>query len=767
MTVVAPAAPLFGQSIRRNEDVRFLRGTARFIDDIDVPATTLHVAFVRSRYAHARIVEIDTMRALALPGVVRIFTAGDLASTLPTPGTYPNMNVTAAAHPVFANGVVRYAGQIIAAVVAESRALAEDGADQVDVIYDELPTVLDVREAASSAIRIHDHVPNNTYLHGTLGSGDVDRAFAGADVRVTRSFRIPRVAMVPMEARGAVAAYENGTGVLTVWCSAQDVHRPRTHLSYALGIPEHRVHIILPDVGGAFGQKQLLTSEVIATAHASIVLNRTVKWIEDRLENFASAPQGRGIDADLELALSADGRMLAIRGSVYGDLGAFTYALAPNATHTTATLLTNVYAIPAAAIRVFGLATNKAPTNPYRGAGRPEAAMMVEQLVDMAARALSMDPIELRRKNLVQPQQFPYGTALGLTYDSGDYERVLDRLIEMADLPALREARILARLEDRITGIGAAMYVERTGGSWESAAGSIEPDGRVIARTGSSPHGQGHETVFAQITADALSVSLDDVVLRWRDSNDVPRGVGTFASRSMTMGGNALYAALQNVRRKGSALAAFIFGVPDETLVWAGGMVHAPDGRSITLAALATASYDLARVPPGFELGLYCTGSFASAYAYTVGAQLAIVDVDRHTGSVTVRRIFAIDDAGRIVNPLLAEGQIIGATAQGLGEALFEEVRYDETGRQLSSSFLEYDVMTASVMPPVVASFVETPSPLNPLGIKGVGEGGCCGALAAVANAVSDALAPLGVAPLDVPFTEENVWRAIRAAALT
>jgi carbon-monoxide dehydrogenase large subunit len=763
-TTVAPSRSI-GQSLRRNEDVRFLRGTAMYLDDLELPASAAHVAFVRSRHAHADVLAVDAAAALAIPGVLRVFTADDLPDAyLPTPLTFIGVTVTAAPHPVFAGKRVRYMGQVIAAVVATSRALAEDGADAVDVTYAEREPVLDVRAAQNHAIQLHDHIPGNVYVTGGLGTGDVSAAFAAADVRVARSYHIPRVAMSPMETRGAIASYDRGTETLTLWASAQDVHRPRFHVSHALKIPEDKIHVILPDVGGAFGQKQVVTSETVAVAFAAMSMGVHVKWMEDRLENLVAAPQGRGVDGDLELALTRDGTILAIRGTVFGDMGAYSFVNGVNGPHTTANLLSGVYAIPAADIHVRCMATNKVPTNPYRGAGRPEAAIMLEQLIDEAARELQLDPIALRRRNLIQAEAMPYQTALGFVYDSGNYPALLERVLAMANIGKMREDQTLARLEGRVVGVGVAFYVERSGGYWESAAASIEPDGRIIARTGSGSHGQGHETSFAQVAADVIGVCASDISLRWRDSGDVPRGVGTFGSRAMTMGGNALNVAMHNVRRKGSILAAALLKTEPEAIVWENGTVRAPDGTSLTLAELATAAYNPALVPAGFEIGLYCTGHFASAFNFTAGAHVVGVEINRRTGRITMSSLYAVDDAGTIVNPLLAEGQVIGAAAQGIGEAICEEVTYDESGRPLSSTFLDYNVMTAANMPTVVSEFMQTPSPLNPLGIKGVGEGGCCGAPAAIANAVADALALTHAPHIDIPFTEEKLWRALQTS---
>lgn len=754
-----------GASVRRREDVRFLTGTATYLDDVAVP-NALHVAFVRSPHAHARLGAVDLRAALAAPGVVAAFTERDLPGrTLPPPRVFPHTTIVHALHPVFAADAVRYVGQVVAAVVAESRAAAEDAAELVEVEYNPLDAVADVRAALASTVQLHADAPGNVVMRYARRSGDVDGAFAAASHVVARTVRIPRVAIVPMETRGALGSYDPGTDLLTLWSSAQDPHRHRAALARVLGRPEDRIHLIVPDVGGGFGQKSYPQSEVVIVAHAAIALRRPVKWIEDRRENFQAAHHGRGLEADAELAVGADGRLLAVRAQLFADCGAYVYSSMPNAGHTAATLLTGCYEIGAADVTLLGVATNRVPTSPYRGAGRPEAAFVLEALVDLAARALHRDPIEVRRANVVS--RFPYASATGASYDSGDYRGLLERLVEIAELPRMREEQALARLEGRLVGIGTAMYVERSGGGWEAAAASIEPGGRVIARIGSSPHGQGHETSFAQVIATTLDVPIEAVVVRWGDSSEVPRGTGTFASRSMTMGGGALHLAAERLRARALVLAAHVLAAPVEDLVWERGRIHvapAPE-RALTLAELAAAAYDPQRVPPGFDLGgLHSYATFSAEYGASAGAYLAVVEIDRALGSLRVRRIVAVDDAGTIVNPLLAEGQVVGAIAQGIGEALFEEVTHDEYGQPRVASFLDYPLVTAVEMPPVTTAFISSPSPLHPLGIKGVAEGGACGAPAAIANAVADALAPLGVPPVDMPFTGEKLWRVLRTA---
>jgi aerobic carbon-monoxide dehydrogenase large subunit len=679
-----------GRPLARREDERFLTGRARYVDDLH-PEGTLHAAFARSFVAHARIGAVDVEAARGLPGVAAVLTGDDLGEVRSPPVVaIPDAWIADAGHPVLARGAVRYVGEPVALVLAESRALAEDAAELVLPDYELLDPVLHPRAAGEALVRWEKR------------GGDVEGAFAAADRIVARSFTLPRVVAAPMEPRGAIAEYDPGADLLTMWLSFQDPHRPLAQLAHALQRPPDSIRIVLPDVGGAFGSKGAVGPELVAVAAAALRLGRPVKWTEDRFENFLAAYQGRGLEADVELAVASDGRMLGVRARLHADLGAYLFSTTAVPPHTTAMLITGAYAIPAAEVTVVGARTNKVPTGPYRGAGRPEAAYLIERMVDEAARQLGLDPVELRRRNLVR--DFPHETPLGWTYDSGDYERCLNRALELAEADRWRAEQ----RPGRRVGIGVGMLIERSGGQWESAAIRREPDGRIVVRTGSSPHGQGHETTFAQIVADELGVDPVAVEIRWGDSQAGPAGVGTFASRSTAMGGSAVLDAARKLRVEGD------------------------DDAEAT-----------------FESGLL----------FSSGAYVAVVEIDVETGALAILRLVAVDDAGRIVNPLLAHGQVVGATAQGLGQALVEEVRHDPSGQLVTASFADYPLLTAWEMPELVCEFVETPSPLNPLGAKGVGEGGSIAAPAAVANAVVDALD--GVL-LDPPFTAEKLWEALR-----
>src|SRR5436190_10818909 len=548
MSAVGPA-PRGGRALTRREDERILRGRTRYLDDIEPPGC-LHAAFVRSPHAHARIVSVETPSAA--PGLVAVLGATELDGRVrPLPIMTPHgATLASEPHPVLPSDEVRYAGQAVVAVVAESRARAEDAAELVEVEYEPLDAVVVPRGAPE-------------LMRWKRSSGDVDGAFARAYAVVAASYAIPRLAAVPLEPRGALASYDGGSDRLTMWCSAQDTHRPLAQLAHVLSRDPESIHLIVPDVGGAFGSKGSLPPESAVVAVAAMQLGRPVKWTEDRLENFLAGYQGRGIEADVELALAADGRMLALRARIVADLGAYLLPITAIPPHTMAMLMTGCYAIPAAHVEVVGALTHKVPTGPYRGAGRPEAAYALELTVDAAARQLDMDPVELRRRNLIR--EFPHETPLGFTYDSGDYERCLERALELVR-PERRSA------PDKLVGTGVAMYVERSGGQWESARASVEPDGRVLIRSSSSPHGQGHDTAFAQVAAERLGIEIGQVEMRFGDSTEVPAGVGTFGSRSMAMDGSAVAQAADELRARCAVRAGELLGGEAE---WSAGVLSA------------------------------------------------------------------------------------------------------------------------------------------------------------------------------------------------
>jgi carbon-monoxide dehydrogenase large subunit len=706
--------PYVGRPLARREDERVLRGHARYVDDIELPGMA-HIAFVRSPHAFARVGALNVPAARP-PGVFAVIAPGDLAGRVQR---YPKvamegMEVSDDQHPVLPEGEVRYVGQPVAGVVAESRALAEDFAEEIDVEYEPLEAVIDPRASEHALMR---------FVHS---GGAVEEAFARAEHVVSGRYGMARLAAVPIEARGAVARDDPDSGVLTVWCSSQDTHRPLAQLAHILERPRETIRVVVPDVGGAFGTKGNPPSEVVVAAIAAMDLGRPVKWTEDRLENLLTTQQGRGMEADVELALDGAGRILGVRAKILADCGAYLWPSTHIPPHTAAMLMGGGYDVPAVAVDVTGARTNKVPTGPYRGAGRPEGNYFVESALEDAARALGVDPVELRRRNLIR--SFPYDSALGLTYDSGDYARCLSLALENVEPERRTDERV-------VVGTGVALYVERSGGVFESADVTVDLDGRVVVRSSTSPHGQGHDTAFAQIAADRLGVGLDDVELHFGDSAEAPPGIGTFGSRSLTMGGSAVALAADEVAEKARALARQRGGV------------------AMPLGEIAAAAPD----------GLHALVRFTSDITMSSGAHAAVVEIDRATGALKILRYAAVDDSGTIVNPLLVHGQVVGGIVQGIGQCLTEEVVYDESGQLRSASLLDYGLPTSAEIPPLRLADVQSPSPLNPLGAKGAGEGGATGSLPALSNAVADAL---GGRHVDPPFTAEKLWRALRGAGV-
>ncbi len=656
-----------------------LRGEAQYVDDIEPPGTA-HVAFVRSPHAHASVL------AIRAPSDVTLLTAADLRVRSFPVMTPPDVRIADAAHPVLAGEEVRYVGQPVAAVIAPSRALAEDLAELVEVEYDE-------RDPGGD---------RETLMRFTRAQGDVDAAFADAAHVVSGRYALPRLSAVPIECRGCVA---HCTGErLTVWCSAQDSHRPLAQLAHILDRPAETIRVIVPDTGGAFGSKGTIAPEVALVAAAAIEMRRPLKWTEDRMENFLSSYQGRGLTGELSMALDREGRMLALRASLQADLGGYLLTTTPVPPHTAAMLISGCYDIPAVEVDVVGTRTHRAPTGPYRGAGRPDAAYMIERLVDDAARATGIDRVELRRRNLIR--SFPHRTATGLEYDSGDYERCIDTALSLV-------ADACPDDPGGVHGRGIAVFVERAGGQVERAEAEVLAGGRVLIRSSSSPHGQGHETTFAQIAASRLGVAPEQIEFRFGDSLEVPAGTGTFGSRSTAVGGSAVALVAERLLAQGA-----------------------------------------------LREGARASAEFRSELVFSSGAYAAVIAIDRATGRLRVLRLAAVDDSGTVINPLLAHGQVIGGAVQGLGECLTEEVVYDHDGQLRSASLMDYSLLTAAEIPPIVTGEVSTPTPLNPLGAKGVGEGGAIGALAAVSCAVADAL---GGKPIDPPFTDEKLWAALRS----
>ncbi len=791
-----------GQRVKRTEDPRLIKGLAHYVDDIRLP-DTLHVAFVRSVYAHARIDSIDTAAALAAPGVVAVYTGQDVADKIgpvPCASALPDLKVPD--HRVLAKDKVYFVGHPIAAVVATDRYAARDAIDLVVVDYEDLPAVVDVEEAAKGGPVIHEAFNDNVAYKLTSGEGDIDAAFSSADRVLKQRVLHKRLAPIAMEPRGVLARYFPGEEELTVWSSTQIPHLLRTQLALMIGFPENKLRVITPEVGGGFGSKLNVYAEEALVAWIAIQLGQPVKWIETRRENMQATIHGRGQVGDVEIAFKNDGTLTGLRYSVFADLGAYHQLLTPAIPTLTGLMLSGAYKIPAIQMNITACFTNKMATDAYRGAGRPEATYIVERALDLVAAELGVDPAEVRRKNFPASSEFPFHTATGLDYDSGDYEAALDKAQQIAGYANLREEQRKGREEGRLIGIGVSTYVEicavgpsqaMPAGGWESATVRIEPTGKVTVLTGASPHGQGQETSFAQIAADELGVDLNDVTVIHGDTGVVQYGIGTFGSRATAVGGTAVFVAIQKLKEKAHKIAAHMLQADASRLSFEGGKYslqaaaaaaaigtsepvvpvgEAPAGAlpepqtngksSLTIQDIALAAHLAKELPPDTEPGLSATYFFEPKnFTFPFGTHIAVVEVDRETGDIKFLRYVAVDDCGKVINPLLVDGQVHGGIVQSIGQAMYEEVVYDEQGQLITGTLMDYAVPRASHIPNFELDRTETPSPVNPLGVKGVGEAGTIGATPAIVGAIVDALAPFGVRHLDMPIKPENVWRII------
>jgi aerobic carbon-monoxide dehydrogenase large subunit len=760
-----PQGSILGHPVRRTEDPDLVTGRARFVADL--PVESLHVVFVRSPFAHARITRVDLEEARGMPGVAGVFVGADLGLAPMTPGTVP----PGFGRPVLAEGVVRFAGEPVAVVVAETVAQAMDAAELVAIEYDPLPVVVDPVAA------LDDEGPLLFPGEGTNVAMDSDvgdrRALDRADVVVRARFVNQRLAPLPMEGNAALAEPDLDTGGLTLWASCQAPHYWRSGVAEPLGLKERQVRVVAPSVGGGFGAKIDVYPETLVVCALALRLGRAVRWVEERSENLLSMTHGRAQVHDVELGARRDGTITGLRFRLVQDGGAYPGLVAyqPALTHL---MTSGVYRIPKIDAHLLLVATTTTPVNAYRGAGRPEAAAMVERAMDMLADELRIDPVELRRRNLIPKDAFPVTTAAGATYDSGDYEAALDAVLRLAGYEELRgeQARRRQRGDRRQLGIGVSVYVEVTAYAGGTEFGSVEvqPDGSVTVLTGTSPHGQGHNTAFAQIVADALGVPFESVRVVHSDTALVPRGDGTMGSRSAQVGGSAVLRASEAVVEKARRVAAHLLEASPEDVVLFDdgriGIAGAPD-RALTWAEVAAAATDPSRVPEGMEPGLAEKTDFSqdSSGTYPFGAHVSVVEVDIETGQVRPLRHIAVDDCGRIINPMLAEGQVHGGIGQGMAQALYEEVRFDEDGTPLTANLTAYEMPSSADLPAFETAHTITPTPLNPLGAKGIGESATIGSTPAVQNAVVDALSHLGVRHIDMPCTPERVWRAIRDAA--
>ena len=770
---------VIGAPVRRKEDRTLLMGQAQWVDNMRVPGM-VYLGIVRSPYAHARIVNVDVSEALAHADVVAAWSGADLAEdwagSLPC-AWLPTEDTNAPGHKPVATDKARYVGDAVAVVAAMTRGGAEDAAELVQVEYAPLPAVVDAEAALEEgAPLVHDEFGTNRCYDWKLEAGEVDRLFAEADVTVSARYYQNRLIPNAIEPRAVFVQTLPSSGEFTMWSSTQIPHIARVTLSGVMGIPEAKLRIIAPDVGGGFGSKlDVYAEEALALAVARR-LGRAVKWTETRSEGYVSTIHGRDVVQEIELAATSDGKITALRAKLTAAMGAYLQLATPGVPLLGAWVYAGAYDIEGYSLECTGVFTNTVPTDAYRGAGRPEATYAIERTVDALARKLGMDPVEVRRRNFIRA--FPHTLASGLTIDSGDYDACLDKALELVDYESVRKRQRNLRRADngKRLGIGLSTYVEMCGlapsrilgairygaGGWDAATVRCLPTGTVQVLTGTSPHGQGHETSWSQITADRLGYAVDEIEVLHGDTSVVPLGMDTYGSRSLAVGGIALYHACEKIIEKAKTIAAYRLGVDESLVDYLRGRFIGPED-SVTLKDVALSAWTAHDLPDGVEPGLEATYVYDPPnFSWPGGAHIAIVEVDTETGAVDLVRYVAVDDVGTVVNPVIVEGQIHGGLAQGVSQALFEEAVYDGDGNLLTPNMMSYLVPSAAEFPRWELDRVETPSPTNPLGVKGVGETGAIASPAAVMNAVVDALAEDGITDIQMPATPERIWRALK-----
>jgi carbon-monoxide dehydrogenase large subunit len=785
-TTVEPGASLIGASIRRKEDPRFITGKGRYTDDVTLPGQT-YAAFVRSPHANATINSIDASAARALPGVHAVLTGEDMkaAGVNPIPPGWLHPGIKIAEFRALAVGRVSHVGNAVAVVIADSPTIARDAADLVNVDYTDHPAVADaVAALAPGAPQVHPDAPGNVVFTWQLGdAAAADAAMAGAKTVVRQHLVNQRLIANAIEPRASLANYDAAADELTLYVTSQNPHVHRLIMgAFVLGLPEHKFRVIAPDVGGGFGSKIFIYPEECVVAWASKTLGRPVKWTATRSESFLTDAHGRDHVTDVEMAFDDAGKIVALKVKTIANLGAYLTLFAPAVpTYLYGTLLSGQYNIPAIHVDVTAAYTHTTPVDAYRGAGRPEATYALERTMDVAARQLGIDPAELRRRNLIAPDAFPFQTAVALQYDSGNYEPALDKALAIIDYPARRAEQAAGRASGRHIGIGLSAYIEACGlapshivgslgaqaGLYESGVVRIHPTGKVTVLTGSHSHGQGHETTFAQIVAQELGCSIDDVEIVHGDTGRIPFGMGTYGSRSGAVGGAALFGSLQKVKDKGRRIAAHLLEAAPDDVDFSGGnfFVKGSPSRTKSFGEVSLAAYLAHNLPPDMEPGLEATTFFnPSNFVFPFGVHVAIVEVDTDTGRVTLQRYLAVDDFGNVINPMIVDGQLHGGIAQGAAQALWEGAQYDSNGQLLTGSMMNYGLPKAESLPMFETDRTCTPSPVNPLGVKGAGEAGTIASTAAVANAVLDALSPFGITHLDMPLTPAKIWSAIHGS---
>jgi aerobic carbon-monoxide dehydrogenase large subunit len=789
MTAVStpPLQPVVGTRLRRKEDPRLLTGEARFVDDLVVP-NALHMAVIRSPIAHGRIAAVDVSAALNQPGVVAAFTGADLRGEWagPMPCAWPvTADMKNPEHLPLAVDKVCYVGDAVAVVLAESEYAAKDAAEAVVVEYESLAPVLGLEDARSDRVVIHESLGTNTSYTWELSPDPaaVERAFSQAAHTVDETYIQQRLIPSAIEPRGVVALPEPYGGNFTLYSATQIPHILRVMLALTAGISETNLRVVAPSVGGGFGSKLNVYAEELLCLALSRRLKRPVRWTEERSENAQATIHGRGQIQHIELAADVEGRITAVRVNLLADMGAYLQLVTPGIPLLGAFLYPGVYDVGAYSFNCTSVFTNKTPTDAYRGAGRPEATYAIERSIDALARQVGVDPAEIRRRNFVTPDKFPYNSVGGLVFDSGDYEPALAKALELVGYTELR-AEQRRRRDSGSTkhlGVGLSSYMEMCGlapsralaslnysaGGWEAATVRVLPTNKVQVVTGSTPHGQGHETSWSMIVADKLGVSPDDVEVLHSDTSISPYGMDTYGSRSLSVGGTAVWLATEKVIDKARAIAAHQLEAAEDDLEFSGGAfsVKGSPDRSMPLAGVAFEAFTAHNLPDGMEPNLEASSHFDPPnFTFPFGTHVCVVEVDEETGRVDLQKYVAVDDCGNQINPLIVEGQVHGGIVQGIGQALFEEAVYDDDGNLVTTNLADYMVPTAAEFPSFITDHTVTPSPSNPMGVKGVGEAGTIAATPAVMNAIVDALTPFGVTDIDMPASPQRVWEAINRA---
>ena len=769
-TTITRPEKLVGQRIRRREDPRMITGTATYVDDIKMP-NMLYAAIVRSPHAAANIRSIDTSKATAHPGVIAVYTGPDVKDVGGVVCGVDLPGLRKPHHTILATDRVYLVGHAVAVVVAKDRYVAADAAELVEVDYEVLQGVADPEKAlAPGAPAVHPQWPDNVAFTFHQKGGDTDTAFAEADVICKQRLVSQRMVANPMETRGCVASWHAADRALTIYTSTQIPHLARTILAGMLGLEENRLRLIAPEVGGGFGCKLNVYGEEALVSFLAMKLGRPVKWIETRREHFLTTIQGRGHVDYWEIAAKRDGTIVGVKVKILQDLGAYHQLLTPAIPTLSVLMMPGLYNARNIQAEIVGVFTNCVPTDAVRGAGRPEATYGIERMVDILAAELKMDAAEIRFKNFVKADQFPFATATGLNYDSGDYATTFTKALDMISYKKLREEQAAARKQGRLVGIGISTYGEIcamgpspavAAGGWESATVKVEPSGKVTILTGISPHGQGEETTFAQVAGDELGVPIDDILVLHGDTSIVQYGIGTFGSRGTAVGGTALYLALQDIKEKAIRWGSMLLDSTDVRFD-SGLCIDNATGKSVSIQSIAAAAYRAMKIPAHSEPGLVATRFWEPGnFTYPFGAHIIHSEVDPDTGQIEIKRYVLVDDIGNILNPMLVDGQLHGGASWGLGQALWEHAIYDDNAQLVTGEFMDYAMARASTMPWLESAHTCTPSPVNPLGVKGVGEAGTIGSTPAMVNSVVDALSPLGVTHVDMPLTPEKLWQII------